>query len=81
MRARTLLTAALVAAALAGCGREAPTAPGETAAPGAARREVAPEPPPPTPPTPTASSEAAQAAGGYLGSGNRGDSTSIEPEG
>ncbi len=77
MRARTLLTAALVAAALAGCGREAPTAPSETAIPGAARRETAPDPPPPT----TTSNTATQSAGGYLGSGNRGDSTYIAPTG
>lgn len=80
MRARTLLTAALVAAALAGCGRDAPTAPSETATPGQARREAAPEPPPPTA-TPTPSGTTTQAAGGYLGSGNRGDTTAIAPPG
>jgi len=75
MRARTLLTAALVAAALAGCGRDAPTAPSETAAPGQARRDESTEPPPPPAGTNT------QAAGGYLGSGNRGDTTAIVPPG
>jgi uncharacterized lipoprotein len=77
MRARTLLTAALVAAALAGCGRDAPTAPSETAAPGQARREAAPEPEPPAPAGTTTQS----AAAGYLGSGNRGDTTAIVPPG
>jgi hypothetical protein len=75
MRARTLLSAALVAAALAGCGRDAPTAPSETAAPGQARRETAPEPEPPPPAGTTT-----QAATGYLGSGNRGDTTTIVPQ-
>jgi hypothetical protein len=74
MRARTLLSAVLVAVALAGCGRDAPTV-SEIAAPGAARRETAPEPPLPTGTTTT------QAAGGYLGSGNRGDSTTVTPPG
>lgn len=69
MRARTLFFGVLMAVALAGCGRDAPTAVSEIAAPGAARHEAAPEPPPPTGTT--------QAAGGYLGSGNRGDSTTV----
>ncbi|HEU4455526.1 MAG TPA: hypothetical protein VFR81_20855 [Longimicrobium sp.] len=74
MRARTLLSAVLVAVALAGCGRDAPTAVSETTAPGAARREAAPEPPATET---TTSGTTTQSAGGYLGSGNRGDSTTV----
>ncbi len=68
MRARTLLSVLLLAAAVAGCDRQDVTSPD---APGAARRNG----------QPTVGSGTTESAtqGGYLGSGNRSDSTSTEP--
>jgi len=79
MRARTLLSVALVAAALAGCGQDAPTAASETAAPGEVRREVATDPPSSTTTTGTTTGTTTTQAAGYLGSGNRNDTTVIVP--
>jgi len=68
MRARTLLSALLLASAVAGCGRRAVTDP-ET--PGGARRTESS--------TSGETTTGTTVQSGYLGSGNRTDSTSTEP--
>ena len=70
MRARTLFAVLLLAAAaVAGCERQDVTGPD---APGAARRNGQPT-------IGSGTTESSSSQGGYLGSGNRSDSTSTEP--
>jgi nitrous oxide reductase accessory protein NosL len=69
MRARTLLSVLLLAAAVAGCDRQHVTTPD---APGAARRTNQST-------GGTGGTSDAAAQGGYLGSGNKSDSTATEP--